>query len=222
MPRFALLFDLDGTLADSLPLCLAAGRACLLRHTGRLYSSGEIAAHFGVSEAGIMRRLVPDRWQACERTYLEEYEREHDRLCPAPFPGVPELLTRFRARGLRVGLVTGKGPASAEISLRKLGLASLFDAVKTGSPDSDVKAQNLEALVGEFAVRPDRAAYVGDFANDVRAARRAGLKALAAAWAPLVNAEGLTAERPDALLRSIGELETWVDAWISPGADEAA
>ncbi|HET6436842.1 MAG TPA: HAD family hydrolase [Anaeromyxobacter sp.] len=222
MHRFALVFDFDGTLADSLPLCLAANRAGLLRHTGRIFTVGEISAHFGVSEEGIMRRLAPERWEACTKAYLEEYERDHDRLCPAPFPGMRELLARLRARGLMLGLVTGKGAASAEVSLRKLNLGPLFDGVRTGSPESDVKAQNLEALIREFEVGPDRAAYVGDFASDVRAARRAGIKALAAAWAPQVNADQLAGERPDALLRSIGELETWVDAWLARDADEAA
>jgi len=59
MDRFALLFDLDGTLADSLPLCLHALRTSLLRHAGRLFPDREIAAEFGKSEEGIFRRLAP-------------------------------------------------------------------------------------------------------------------------------------------------------------------
>jgi phosphoglycolate phosphatase/pyrophosphatase PpaX len=216
MSPFALLFDFDGTLADSLPLCLTALRASLLRHTGRIHADREIARHFGASEEGIFQRLAPTAWRECLQSYLEEYERSHH-LCPAPFAGVSQLLARVRARGVRLGLVTGKGPVSAAISLRALGLAELFDEVRTGSPGGDVKAGQIAELVRTFGVRPDRAAYVGDFAADVRAARAAGVRALAAAWAPGARAEALAAERPDALFRSTEELERWIESWLSSG-----
>ena len=217
MEGFALLFDFDGTLADSLPLCLTAARAALLRHTGRIYSDREIAAHFGASEEGIFQRMVPDAWRECLASYVDEYERSHH-LCPAAFAGARELLGRMRDRGVRLGLVTGKGAESAIVSLRLLGLAEFFDEVRTGSPRGDVKAASIAELVRLFAVSAERTAYVGDFPADVRAAREAGVWALAAAWAPGASAEALAAERPDALLRSMDELERWVERWLSGGS----
>lgn len=216
MDGFALLLDFDGTLADSIPLCLVALRASLLRHTGRIHSDQEIAAHFGASEEGIFQRLAPAAWRECLASYVDEYERSHH-LCPATFAGMSELLARVRARGVRLGLVTGKGPRTAAISLRMLGLEPLFDGVRTGSPRGDVKAGQIAELVHGFGVSVERAAYVGDFPADVRAARAAGVRALAAAWAPGAPVEALAAERPDALLRSPGELEQWVDGWLSAG-----
>lgn len=216
MDGFALLFDFDGTLADSIPLCLVALRASLLRHTGRIHTDQEIAAHFGLSEEGIFQRIAPEAWRECLASYVGEYERSHH-LCPATFAGVSELLARLRARGVRLGLVTGKGADSAAVSLRLLGLAGLFDEVRTGSPRGDVKASQIVELVRAFGVSAERAAYVGDFAADVRAARAAGVRALAAAWAPDARAEALAAERPDALLRSTPELEQWVEDWLGTG-----
>jgi phosphoglycolate phosphatase-like HAD superfamily hydrolase len=217
MEGFALLFDFDGTLADSLPLCLAALRASLLRHTGRIHSDQEIAANFGASEEGIFQRMAPDVWRECLASYVEEYERSHH-LCPAAFDGVKALLTGLRGRGVRLGLVTGKGAGTAAVSLRLLGLAELFDQVRTGSPRGDVKAAHIAELVHHFGVSPERTAYVGDFTADVRAAREAGVWALAAAWAPGASAEALAAERPDALLRSTEDLEWWVERWLSGGS----
>lgn len=213
METLALLFDLDGTLADTIPLCLVALRASVLRHTGRTLSEREIAAYFGASEEGIFQRLAPDAWRECLAGFVEVYERSHH-LCPAPFAGVTELLTQLRARGVRLGLVTGKGADSAAVSLRALGLAGLFDEVRTGSPRGDVKAANIVEVLRAFGVSALRAAYVGDFPADVRAARAAGVRALAAAWAPGASAEALAAERPDALLRSTEELERWVEGWL--------
>lgn len=214
MSHFALLLDFDGTIADSLPLCLTALRASLLRHTGRIHSDREITSHYGVSEEGIFQCIAPAVWQACTATYLEEYQRSHH-LCPAPFPGVSQLLARVRARGVRVGLVTGKGRASAILSLRELGLTELFDELRTGSPGGDVKAAQIAELVQAFGVSRERTAYVGDFTADVRAARAAGVRALAAAWAPGARVDALAAERPDALLRSTEELDRWVESWLA-------
>jgi pyrophosphatase PpaX len=219
MPRSALLFDFDGTLADSLPLCISAHRAALLRHTGRIHSDQEIVAHFGISEEGILRRLVPGAWQQAVQSYLEEYERSHAQLCPAPFPGTAELLASLRHRGVRTGVITGKGRASALISLRKLGLLELLDEVRAGSPDGDVKAAQIAELMDLFQVAPERTAYVGDFSSDVRASRAAGVRALAAAWSPGVDVPALATEGPDQLFRSIAELARWVDGFL---ADEAA
>ena len=98
----AFLVDLDGTVADTLPVVLAAFRASLVRHTGRDWADGEIASYFGSTEEGMARRMVPAAWEACLATYLEEYERAHH-LCPAPFPGISELLRSLRRRGVRVG-----------------------------------------------------------------------------------------------------------------------
>jgi phosphoglycolate phosphatase/pyrophosphatase PpaX len=218
MHRFALLLDFDGTLADSLPLCMVALRAALLRHTGRIHADREIVAHFGCSEEGIFRRLVPSAWERALASYLEEYERSHHHLCPAPFPRIVELLASLRQRGVRLGVVTGKGRGSALISLRKLGLLDLVDELRTGSPDGDVKAQQILELVRAFEVDPEHAAYAGDFPADVRASRAAGVRSLAAAWAPGVDEPALLAEHPDALFHSTGELMRWVEGWLAAEA----
>jgi phosphoglycolate phosphatase/pyrophosphatase PpaX len=214
VPPSALLVDFDGTIADTLPLCVAAFQACLLRHTGRAYTEVEIVSEFGVTEEGMLRRMVPAGWEACLASYLDEYQRSH-RLCPEPFAGLPEALARVRARGVKVGLVTGKGPVSLRMSLEKFGLADGFDEVRFGSPERGVKVEQITELVGRFGAGPGRAAYLGDHPGDVRAARGAGVLALAATWAPGVELEALVAERPDALLRTPGELEAWVERWMA-------
>ncbi|HAX24486.1 MAG TPA: hypothetical protein DCX80_05550, partial [Chloroflexi bacterium] len=89
-----VIFDLDGTLADTLPVCCAAFRPVLLDITGREYNDSEIVALFGPNEEGILRRLAGDDWPAAMERFLAEYEANHD-TCPAPFEGIDDVLRRI-------------------------------------------------------------------------------------------------------------------------------
>lgn len=87
--------------------------------------------------------------------------------------------------------------------------------MRPGSPEGDVKALRIRELVEHFGVSPDHAAYVGDFPGDVKAARTAGVKALAAGWCPSTNVEWLVEARPDGLFRTPAELVRWVEPWLA-------
>ena len=72
-----IIFDFDGTIADTLPAIFTAFRYCLQNHLGRELSDQEIEELFGPSEEGVIKRLLPDRWQSCYADYLAEYRRNH-------------------------------------------------------------------------------------------------------------------------------------------------
>ena len=211
-PR-ALLLDLDGTIADTLPVCISAVRATLAHHTGRVLSDDELLALFRYNEEEVLRRAAPDCWQACVPTYLEEYERAHG-LCPAPFPGLVDLVRALRSRGVALGLVTGKGRDTLAISFRRLGLTGLFDEVRMGSPAPEAKALWIGEIMRAFQVGGDHAAYLGDFPADIQAARSNGIWALAAAWSSAARIEALLRENPDVLFHSVPEFAEWVERWL--------
>ena len=213
-----MIFDLDGTLGNTLPVCYAAFREALLAHIGRKYTDAEIDALFGPSEEGIIQRVVPaDRRVECLETYLAAYERFHD-LAPRPFPGIAEALDSLAWHGLRLGLATGKGPRGVAISLRRLGLAERFDPVEVGSPQGAVKPDAIRRILARWDVTPWRAAYVGDTAYDIVAAREAGVIPLAAAWAPTARCDELLAAQPAALFVDVAELVAWVADSTGDGA----
>jgi len=162
-----IVFDLDGTLADTLPICVKAFQDTLVHFTGRRYSETEITAHFGPTEEGMLRRLIPDRAQQAVETFLEVYEREHN-VCTAPFPGIRDVLWLLASRGVKLAIVTGKGSRSAEISLRHLGLGSMFDTVETGSADGPIKSLSIRRVLDGWGAEPLSVAYVGDTPHDMR------------------------------------------------------
>lgn len=204
-----MIFDFDGTLADTLPLCCAAFQEVTRRHLGRDYTVAEIVALFGPSEEGIFQQIAGDRWTACLDDYLDIYEREHHR-CPAPFAGVSEMLDALRERALRVAIVTGKGSSSAAISLRRLGLDRHFTRVESGSPRGSVKPEAIRRIVDEWAIDPGTVAYVGDAPNDITEARAAGVVPLAAGWAATADHVALLEREPADLFTTVDELTIWI------------
>ncbi|MDR0536260.1 MAG: HAD family hydrolase [Puniceicoccales bacterium] len=196
----SVLFDFDGTLADSLPLCIKAFREAVEPLAKRKLADAEIIATFGPSEEGTMASLLAGEATRAEgvRRYLERYEALHEAMCPAPFPGIRKLLKSLGDAGIFLGIVTGKGPRSAAISLQKLDLAGAFATVKCGDASGPTKTRRLLEIFAENpALRPERSLYVGDAPSDVHACRAAGVPIAAALWAPTTDPAALLALRPD-------------------------
>ena len=205
----AMIFDLDGTLADTLPVCFEAFRRALRTHAGRTFANEEIRSYFGPSEEGMLQQLVPAAWEPCFADYLREYERAHV-LCPRPFEGIADALALLRSRGASTALVTGKGPKSTAITLRVLGVADAFDAIETGSAAGAVKPDAIRKVLRDLGLAPGDAAYVGDAPYDIEAARDAGVLPIAAAWAPGTDAEALSALGPPQLFRTVDGFIRWI------------
>lgn len=205
-----LIFDMDGTLGDTLPVCFA-GFHHALGAFGIHMTDAEIVAHFGPTEEGIIRKLVaPTEGDRAARLYREEYERAHD-MCPDPFPGIREMLTWLHARGVRLALATGKGAHGAHVSLRRFGIEHLLDAIECGSDEKFVKPDLLRRIAAQWAdLAPAALAYVGDTPWDIDAAREVGMHGIAAAWDARADRAALAAKSPLALFTSVDAMATWL------------
>jgi len=205
-----VMFDMDGTIADTQPLCLAAFQAALEKADGREYTEAEITATYGPSEDGCLKALVGDRAGEALATYLEYYKANHERLCPAPFPGIPEVFDLARSRGAALALVTGKCAASLALDLAVFGLEKRFQVVKTGHPEGAGKPADMRAALRELGLGPEEAVYVGDAPADITSARAAGLAILAAAWAPGTEVDRLRRLSPDRLCLTVADLADYL------------
>ncbi|MCB9892552.1 MAG: HAD family hydrolase [Planctomycetes bacterium] len=207
----AALFDLDGTLADTMPVCFDAFRAVFLEELGREWTNAEIQAHFGPSEEGVLKSVLgaAREAEATER-YLDHYARLH-RAVPGLFDGIERVIARCRDAGMRRGIVTGKGPRSARISAEQLGLDAHFEVLEAGSSAGWQKIARLETILDAWGLAGADGFYVGDHPSDVRAARELGLVALSAAWCPLADVDALRRAEPDALFETPAEMVRWLD-----------
>ena len=205
----AIVFDFDGTLADTLPLITASWNAALRDFLPRPHSVEDVVARFGPTEENMLRAYLHDQNQATidaaiER-YFAHYQSEHDLV--QPFEGVREMLHQTRARGYKCGLMTGKAHRAAMITLELLGWQDEFETIITGDdiartkPDPEGILKALQVL----AVPPERAVYLGDMDFDIEAARAAGCRAFAAGW-HTHDVVSLRATKPDAWLNEPQDL----------------
>lgn len=199
----AFLFDLDGTLGNTLPLCVAAFREAIEPLARRHLSDAEIMATFGPSEEGTVLALTPEHFDEGVARYLDSYTRLHAQW-PAPFPGILEVLAYLKQAGSFVGLVTGKGPRSLAITLHQYGLTDFFDDVKSGRPEGPVKEVCIEEIFAAHPICREDVLYVGDTAYDIRASHACGIRVAAAAWAPTADLTKLLAIKPDYCFETVG------------------
>ncbi|WP_185806123.1 HAD family hydrolase [Streptomyces sp. RP5T] len=211
----AVLFDWDGTLADSEHITVAALKAAW-SHVGAVgeppvdqflamagQPAAEILAHMG---------LPPEA--------LEPYSRTARALVDQTrlFSGALELLTELRNRGVRVGVITGKDRDRIEPTMEFLGVSHLVEALVTpdDAPAAKPSPEGVWWLLKELEARPERTVLVGDSAADMHAGRAAGTKTIACLWGT-GRAEALALYEPWKTLTRFSQLADLL-LWLTPAA----
>lgn len=180
----ALLFDLDGTLVETAPDLCAALNHCLELAGRPQVSVGEVRHMVGDGARALLRRGLTAAGAAPAEAEVErwfgallDHYREHVADSSHAFEGVVETLDAMRAAGARHAVCTNKPILHARGLLDALDLARRFEVVLGGDSLAVRKPhpRHLLAALEALGVAPARAAMVGDSANDVAAARAAGL-----------------------------------------------
>ena len=206
-----IAFDFDGTLADSVELCLAVFDRVLRARLGDAAPSrDELLDIFGVSEPGILRRYLGDDAPAAEQEFYRILRELHPVMCPDVMPGVRELLGSLHRR-VRLVMLTGRCETTGRIALECLRLAEYFSDFRFGSPERNAKAAQLRALPGDLGVDPGEVCYVGDAVSDVRACREAGIRCLSAAWSSSAWTRELEEVNPGLVFPSIAALKKYLE-----------
>jgi pyrophosphatase PpaX len=203
-----VLFDLDGTLIDSGPIILASMRHASVTVLGREPDEELVrAAIGGPGLIAQMRDLDPERVDELVEAYRAHNEPLHEQL--DAFDGMLELLPRLRAEGHTLGIVTAKRLRTVGLALDRFPVLREATQVVIGADDTERHKPEpdpiLEAL-GRLGAAPAEAAYVGDSPFDIRAAKAAGVVAIAVGWGGIHPDERLLHEEPDALVHTPEEL----------------
>jgi pyrophosphatase PpaX len=203
----AVVFDLDGTVVDSVELIILSFQHAIREVLGREISREESIAWVGRPLHEQMVLFSPEHADELVQVYREWNHREHDRMLKL-YDGILQLLDSLNHAGVKIGLVTSKSRFTTQMAFDLTGIEAYFDASvcsdeSTGNkPSPDPIFTCLEQL----GVEPAEAAYVGDSPADMQAAHAAGVEAIAVTWG-VFGVGALEAEKPDLLVHTIAELQ---------------
>jgi phosphoglycolate phosphatase len=211
-----VLFDLDGTFADTAPdlanalntLLAEEGRATLpfaqIRPQVSHGSIGLLKLGFGVAPGDADFARLRERLLAIYAANLCRDTR--------PFPGVPELLDALRARGLNWGIVTNKPAFLTEPLVQQLRLAFPPACIVSGDSTVNRKPHPEPMLLAcrQAGSEPPQCLYVGDAERDIAAGRHAGMKTLVALFGYIDSHETPGAWGADGMIRAPREVLDWL------------
>lgn len=202
----AVLFDLDGTLIDSIGLILASFRHATSTVLGEAIPDDVMLRDIGTPLWKQMADISPDDVDELVREYRVHNNAHHDEMV-AGYPGTAETLAELKRMGYPVGVVTSKLNAGALRGLRLFELDGFIDLV-VGADDVKVHKPDpypLRHAAELLGVPLEECMYVGDSPHDMAAAVSGGAVAAAAFWGPFDHGL-LLAEHPDYVLDSISDI----------------
>jgi 2-phosphoglycolate phosphatase len=208
----AVLFDLDGTLADTAPdLGYALNQQRLARTMPELPIES-VRSHASSGARGLLKigfNIGPEDtgYEAMRDEFLDIYEKNLARSSDL-FPGVPSLLTQIEQHGMPWGIVTNKAERFTFPLLRALGLLERAAVVICGdtTPHPKPHPAPLLAAAGKLGVPATRCLYVGDDERDVQAGQAAGMPVIVARYGYLGNGKPPEAWGADGYIDSAMEL----------------
>jgi phosphoglycolate phosphatase len=208
-----VIFDLDGTLADTSADLIAAANACFRQMGVRArlhpvedaltaFHGGRAMLRLGLSRLGPFDESEIDRWYP---VLLAAYEDGIDRETRL-YPGAVEAVTALRVAGFATGICTNKPAGLAETLVRRLGVRDLFgslvgaDTLPVRKPDPAPYHLSVRQAGGVSA----RSILIGDTETDRKTATAAGVASVLVTFGP--EGDGIARLKPEALLDAYADL----------------
>ncbi|HEX8317090.1 MAG TPA: HAD-IA family hydrolase [Longimicrobium sp.] len=212
-PIRAVLYDFDGTLADSTELIMRCYRHTMTTHLGECPPDDAWLSGFGMTLDSQLRRFArsDDEAAAMLDTYRTFQDGLHDQML-RPFPGAVEVVAELDRRGYALAIVTSKHRRAAMRGMELCGLVSHFDAIITPEDVTHPKPhpEPVLAALERLGVDAGEALFVGDSPHDVAAGKAAGTRTAAALWGPFPR-EALEQSGPDAFLHAQADVLAMLD-----------
>ncbi len=209
----SVVFDLDGTLADTSGDLIAAANACFQSLNGRdmldaeadaitAFHGGRAMLRLGLKRLGEVDEAEVDRMYPI----LIDHYRDNIDVHTFLYDQVPETLGRLKGDGYLLGVCTNKPEALAEVLLQRLGIRDMFGAMLGADslPWRKPDPRHLTETITRMGGRPDRAVLIGDTNNDRDAARNAAIPSVLVTFGP--EGDRVSQMNPEALLSHYSDL----------------
>ena len=182
-----LIFDLDGTLLDSLADIATAMNAALADHGLPTHPVAAYAGFVGEGVERLARNALPPGSEAIKPAVLDSYRAHYaERMLDAtqPYPGIPDMLALLHGHGIRLAVLSNKPDAPVQKLVAVLLGGVPFVAVRGHRPDALRKPHPAVALAlcAALGVDPSQCGFVGDSAIDMQTASAAGMVGIGVTW----------------------------------------
>lgn len=182
-----VVFDMDGTLLNTLPDLTALTNAVLSDLGYPTHTEEAIRGFIGDGVRALMMRAMPDSASDDEKeAALAEWKsryQEFGRRKTVPYPNIIEMLEGLKSKGVKLGVLSNKFDAAVK-DLAGFYFPATFDVAKGESPTCPRKPDptGLLASIQEIGLNPSQVAYIGDSAGDMKSAKAAGAMAIGVSW----------------------------------------
>ncbi|MHC4628864.1 MAG: HAD family hydrolase [Planctomycetota bacterium] len=213
----AILFDLDGTLLDTLADIANSVNAALTQLGFPTHQRDAYRYFLGSGMDYLVRRAVPEGFKdsktlkKCREAMVDEY-RNRWAQNTRPYPGITELLAELDKRGIVKAVLSNKPDDFTKRTVEKLLGDSHFDIIRGARPEIPLKPDPTSAagIAAELDMPPTSFVYLGDSDIDMQTARAAGMFAAGALWG-FRTAEELSANGAQVLLKAPREVLSLLD-----------
>ena len=198
-----VIFDLDGTLADSFPWFLRVVNGVADKFRFKPIEPGDVESLRHAGSREILKRLDVPFWKLpAIATHARALKRAQLELIPL-FPGADAMLRSLSGAGLTLALVSSDNEENAR---RQLGASAAHFAHFACGASLFGKAARFKSIVRRAGAAPARTIAIGDEVRDIEAARAAGIGCAAVAWG-YAAPEALAAHAPDMMFREMKDIE---------------
>ena len=204
-----VIWDLDGTLINSLPSTFAAMNDGIEDRVGRRLTADEIVAHFGPTEVNVLAGIVGGAHaEECYLKYVASTEKRIREILP--YPGITEVLDELKSGGYKMSIFTGRARRTSDIILKNLELEKYFSQVIAGDEVNHAKPhpEGVIKICKASGISPAETVFIGDSHYDIMAGRTAGVKTVAATWDMMAqrNRDKLSNANPSHFIASPNQL----------------
>lgn len=212
-----LVWDFDGTLADTYTAILASAEQTLTERNLGPCDPAVVRGSIGLSLSTMFQRLVADADAALIDALVAGYRtafKERGPECTTLFAGVGQLLDRCAGYRLPSAIATSKGRTGVELMLEKLGVAGHFPVVVSDEDVTHPKPhpEMVHIARARSGVSEAPAIVIGDTVFDVEMGQRAGARTCAVTWGNQ-SEEELAGQHPDHLVGTVEELAEVIDSF---------
>ncbi len=197
MKKPYIIFDFDGTIANTNDIIIASWQSTFRRFLGHELPVREIEATFGETLYDTIARLIPgenvDEVVAHYRNYQDTHQEEHRVYV---FEGVRELMDELKARGYKLGVATSRTANSLGKYMRDLDIEGYMDEIVTMEEVTHHKPhpESVDRVLEKFGATADKAIMIGDTKYDIGCANSAGVDSVLVGWSHYVDEEAMAAD----------------------------